>query len=102
MAEVFPSSTPPSTTLDHIIPNTPERSDVRSPLDPSPNKKDYLRPKFTAENDLIPAREVSAAKAHVAKYGKIQNLFRQVATQANLNRKLTQKFTAKRVQVRYM
>ena len=71
MANVIPSSPPLSPTIDLIIPNTPtsERSDINCALDASANKKGGRRPKFTAEDDLILAREVSASKAHVAGYG---------------------------------
>ena len=103
MVNVIPSSPLLSLTLDLIIPSTPtpERSDVNCALDLTANKKGGHRPKFTAEDDLILAREVSAAKAHVAGYGKIQKRVGEAATRENLNRKLSKKVTAKSVQDRY-
>ena len=53
------------------------------------------------EDDLILAREVSAAKEHVAGYGEIQMRFGEAATRANLNRKLSQKVAAKSIHDRY-
>ena len=82
MANDISSSPPLSRTLHPIIPNTltPERSDINCGLDASANKKGGRRPKFTAEDDLILAREVSASKAHVAGYGVIQKRFGEAAT----------------------
>ncbi|CAN8073476.1 unnamed protein product [Agarophyton chilense] len=67
----------------------------------SPSKKEGRRPKFTPEDDLIIAREVSAAKAHIAGYGEIQNSFGQAAAKANVNTQLSQNVSAKSIPDRY-
>jgi hypothetical protein len=43
------------------------------------------RPKFTAEEDLIIVREVSASKAHIASFGTKRELLTVAAERVNAN-----------------
>ena len=70
-------------------------------LIPTPTKNAARRPTFKPKDDFILAREVSAGKRRVSAYGEIQNRFGDAATRANLNRKLSQKVTAQKIQDRY-
>ena len=81
--------------------STPTGSNYRATSPTIVKKRGGRRPKFTPDDDLIIAREVSAAKAHIAGCGDINNRFAQAASRANLNKKLSQKVTAKSIQDRY-
>lgn len=100
MAEGFPSSSPPSPTLDLTIPKIPERIDVNCALDTSLKKKGGRRPKFTAEDDLILARDLLQLRHRFRVY-RDSEAIRTGGGVANLNSQLTQKGTVKRVQDRY-
>jgi len=47
------------------------------------------RPTFTYADDLIVAREVAAANAHIAPYGEVQKRFALAAQRTNTNMKLS-------------
>lgn len=54
-------------------------------------------PTFKPNDDLISVREVSAAQAHIAKYGEVQMSFDKAAERANPNPNLSAKVTCKRL-----
>jgi hypothetical protein len=60
------------------------------------------RPKFTAEEDLIIVREVSASKAHIASFGTKRELFAVAAERANANPAMKTSVSSKSIQDRYV
>jgi hypothetical protein len=60
------------------------------------------RPKFTAKEDLIIAREVSASKAHIASFGTKGKRFAAAAERANANPEMRTNVTSKSIQDRYV
>ena len=59
------------------------------------------RPNFSTDEDKLLVREMYAAKAHVAGYGKVRSRFEEAAVLANDNPNLTQKASWKSVRDRY-
>ena len=60
------------------------------------------RPKFTAKEDLIIAREVSASKAHIASFGTKRERFAVAAERANANPAMKTSVSSKSIQDRYV
>ena len=60
------------------------------------------RPKFTAKEDLIIAREVSASKVHIASFGTKRERFAVAAERANANPAMHINVTSMSIQDRYV
>jgi hypothetical protein len=60
------------------------------------------RPKFTAKEDLIIAREVSASKAHIASFGTKRERFAVAAERPNANPAMHINVASKSIQDRYV
>jgi hypothetical protein len=60
------------------------------------------RPKFTAKEGLVIAREVAASKAHIASFGNKRDLFTVAAGRANANPAMNTTVTSKSIQDRYL
>jgi hypothetical protein len=60
------------------------------------------RPKFSAKEDLIIARDVSASKAHIASFGTKRERFAAAADRANSNPDMRTNVTSKSIQDRHV
>jgi hypothetical protein len=97
MADNLPTTLPPSrndpsvaTSDDEIIDLTPD------------GVRRGRRPKFTAAEDMIIAREVAAAKAHIASFGTKRERLAAAAERANANPTMKTAVTSKSIQDRYV
>jgi hypothetical protein len=77
MADNLPTTLPPSRNDPSIATSDDESID----LTPAGVRRGR-RPKFTAEEDMIIAREVAAAKAHIASFGTKRECFAAAAERA--------------------
>lgn len=78
---------------------TAPNSAMNSPPSSRLPSKAGRKPSFTPDDVLI--RELSAAKAHVAEYGKVRERFQCAADTANMSPCLSVKVNAKSIQDRY-
>lgn len=95
MVEVIATDSIPSVDSPSLVTNMdlgtsqshPTESDECPEIRPAYHARQVRRsPKFIAVVDLIIARVVCAAKAHISGYGKINKLFAQAAHRANNNK----------------
>ena len=88
--------------MDENISNHEECASSKEPTLSEPAVSRGRRPKFTAKEDLILVREVTAARAHVAPYGDIRTRFATAAQCANSKADFKCKVNAKSLQGRYL
>jgi hypothetical protein len=60
------------------------------------------RPNFTANEDLIVAREFYASKAHIVSFGTTRERFAAAAERANSNPEMCTNITSKSIQCKYV
>jgi len=95
----LPSSDPAPEASIPLSDSSPSPTPSQAPL-PSATRLGR-RPKFTASDDLVLLREVSAARAHVAPNGATRERFDIAARRSNATKKLSCTVTWKAVQDRY-
>lgn len=97
-------STPPHDETHLIAPGPPAKDDAASESTERPcfllrNARTGRRSKFTAEDDLILLRKVSAGRAYVAQNGETSGRFDVVASKSNASREMSFSVTWKIAQV---